>query len=327
MAYTQTKVTQSAVGVDAQPGEELLDTPKSMGSLYADYMLKSRGGWSGGLRADFEYHGRNLRQFPSMQSVTYPNGTSGVIPDATQVQAAYHVVNAGAYWSNSTVTCRLFVDNILDAEPYLNFRRVPGFTGATTLRPRTDRHPLEHGVVTDGGGPTNDKSLSSSRVNAVAGRSDVDDTGVALSWLPCGGALGFLSSRRSPLQARSYRLRLRSRSFDFPSWSQAASSSGACPPRTAFPKPAWRRSSRTTRDSCGSAPSTGSIATTATNTSSSYTTRRAPTAWCGAYVHSCFKDRSGMLWIGCNQLVDRFDPRTEVFTHYRVEPGGPDNLT
>src|ERR1700744_2813937 len=47
---------------------------------------------------------------------------------------------------------------------------------------------------------------------------------------------------------------------------------------------------------------------------------------CGAYVHSLFKDRSGMLWIGCNQLVDRFDPRTETFTHYRVEPQGPDNL-
>jgi signal transduction histidine kinase/ligand-binding sensor domain-containing protein len=46
---------------------------------------------------------------------------------------------------------------------------------------------------------------------------------------------------------------------------------------------------------------------------------------CGAYVHSLFKDRSGMLWIGCNQLVDRFDPRTETFTHYRVEPEGLDN--
>ena len=28
----------------------------------------------------------------------------------------------------------------------------------------------------------------------------------------------------------------------------------------------------------------------------------------------CSRTRAGMLWIGCNQLVDRFDPRTEVFT-------------
>jgi iron complex outermembrane recepter protein len=137
VAYTETKVTQSAVGVDAQPGEELLDTPKSMDSLYADYARKLRGDWTGGLRADFEYHGRNLRQFSPVQSVSYPNGSSGEIPDATQVQAAYHVVNAGAYWKNSTVTCRLFVDNMLDAAPYLNFRRNPGWTAATTLRPRT----------------------------------------------------------------------------------------------------------------------------------------------------------------------------------------------
>jgi iron complex outermembrane receptor protein len=137
IAYTQTKVTQSAVGVDAQPGEELLDTPKSMDSVYADYALLFRGDWTGGLRADFEYHGRNLRQFSSLQSVTYPNGTAGVIPDATQVQAAYHVINAGVYLRNTTVTCRLFVNNLLDAAPYLDFRRNPGFTGATTLRPRT----------------------------------------------------------------------------------------------------------------------------------------------------------------------------------------------
>jgi hypothetical protein len=108
-----------------------------MDSVYADYGLKLSGNWTGGLRADFEYHGRNLRQFASLQGVTYPNGTAGVIPDATQVQAAYHVINAGAYWSNATVTCRLFVDNVLDAAPYLDFRRNPGFTGATTLRPRT----------------------------------------------------------------------------------------------------------------------------------------------------------------------------------------------
>jgi signal transduction histidine kinase/ligand-binding sensor domain-containing protein len=52
---------------------------------------------------------------------------------------------------------------------------------------------------------------------------------------------------------------------------------------------------------------------------------RNPNSLCGTYVHSLFKDASGMLWIGCNQLVDRFDPRTETFVHYRVDPGAADN--
>jgi hypothetical protein len=62
---------------------------------------------------------------------------TGDIPDATQVQAAYHVVNASVSWGNKKFQYRLFVDNVLDAAPYLDFRRVPGFSAATTLRPRT----------------------------------------------------------------------------------------------------------------------------------------------------------------------------------------------
>jgi ligand-binding sensor domain-containing protein/signal transduction histidine kinase len=40
----------------------------------------------------------------------------------------------------------------------------------------------------------------------------------------------------------------------------------------------------------------------------------------GAYIYALFKDRSGMLWIGCDQYLDRLDPTTETFTHYRLEP-------
>jgi len=31
-----------------------------------------------------------------------------------------------------------------------------------------------------------------------------------------------------------------------------------------------------------------------------------------------FKDRSGVLWIGCDRFVDRYDAATETFRHYRV---------
>jgi len=38
----------------------------------------------------------------------------------------------------------------------------------------------------------------------------------------------------------------------------------------------------------------------------------------GVRVEALFKDRDGMLWLGCEQSVDRFDPRTEHFTHFPV---------
>jgi signal transduction histidine kinase/ligand-binding sensor domain-containing protein len=39
-----------------------------------------------------------------------------------------------------------------------------------------------------------------------------------------------------------------------------------------------------------------------------------------AFVYSLFKDRDGTLWVGCNNVVDRFDKMTETFTHYRIAP-------
>jgi len=38
------------------------------------------------------------------------------------------------------------------------------------------------------------------------------------------------------------------------------------------------------------------------------------------YIYSLFKDRAGFLWVGSDQTLDRFDPRTETFTHYRLRP-------
>jgi ligand-binding sensor domain-containing protein/signal transduction histidine kinase len=40
----------------------------------------------------------------------------------------------------------------------------------------------------------------------------------------------------------------------------------------------------------------------------------------GAYIYALFKDRDGTIWIGCGQYLDRLDPVTESFTHYRLEP-------
>jgi PAS domain S-box-containing protein len=39
----------------------------------------------------------------------------------------------------------------------------------------------------------------------------------------------------------------------------------------------------------------------------------------GVFIYALFKDRSGSLWIGCNEFLDKLDPVTETFTHYRID--------
>jgi ligand-binding sensor domain-containing protein len=43
-----------------------------------------------------------------------------------------------------------------------------------------------------------------------------------------------------------------------------------------------------------------------------------PHSLSGVDIESLFKDRDGALWIGCEQSVDRFDPKTETFLHFAV---------
>jgi ligand-binding sensor domain-containing protein/signal transduction histidine kinase len=50
---------------------------------------------------------------------------------------------------------------------------------------------------------------------------------------------------------------------------------------------------------------------------------RQPNSLGGNVISALFKDRSGMLWVACNRVLDRLDPTTERFTHYQVEPDDP----
>ena len=137
LAYVDSRVTESATGVPAQVGQELLDTPRWSGSIGARYRVALGPSTTGALHLDFGYHGANLREFASVAPVTYANGVMGVIADATQVQQAYRVVNLGLEVQHNQISYRLYVDNLLDSAPYLDFRRPPGFSAADTLRPRT----------------------------------------------------------------------------------------------------------------------------------------------------------------------------------------------
>ena len=44
------------------------------------------------------------------------------------------------------------------------------------------------------------------------------------------------------------------------------------------------------------------------------------------YVRSLFVDHAGTLWVGCDRFLDRFEPATETFKHYRIFADVSDQL-
>ena len=47
----------------------------------------------------------------------------------------------------------------------------------------------------------------------------------------------------------------------------------------------------------------------------------------GLFVSALFEDRSGILCIGADQGLNRFDPATERFTHFRDDPDNPNGIS
>jgi iron complex outermembrane recepter protein len=138
-SYVDSRITQSSPGVSAQVGQPVLDTPKWTASLYGDYEFLRRAGWVANVHADYEFHGSNYRSFDSTAPVNYPSGTTGELPDPTQIQQAYRVVNTTLRLTHGDWQYQLYCDNLLNAAPYLDYIRgvSEGFSGADTLRPRT----------------------------------------------------------------------------------------------------------------------------------------------------------------------------------------------
>ena len=46
----------------------------------------------------------------------------------------------------------------------------------------------------------------------------------------------------------------------------------------------------------------------------------------GVFIYALFQDRSGALWIAVDEELDRFDPVTGRFFHYRANPNDPASL-
>jgi len=52
-----------------------------------------------------------------------------------------------------------------------------------------------------------------------------------------------------------------------------------------------------------------------------------PTSIADNRVYSVYGDRTGMIWVGTREGLDRFDPKTEGFVHYRHEEKNPNSLS
>jgi len=51
-----------------------------------------------------------------------------------------------------------------------------------------------------------------------------------------------------------------------------------------------------------------------------------PNSLSGVHSYSLFKDRSGALWIGFEDFLDKLDPVTETATHYRIGDADGENF-
>lgn len=136
-SYTDAEITESAPGVSAQIGQSVLDTPEWMGNVYGDYKFHLSETMDATLRAEYQYRGSSLRQFDTTMLVSYPNGTSGNVPNMTQIQGSYDIVNLNFTVFRGDWQYRLYINNLLDESPYLDFSRTSGESSATPLRPRT----------------------------------------------------------------------------------------------------------------------------------------------------------------------------------------------
>ncbi|MFC3051047.1 TonB-dependent receptor domain-containing protein [Kordiimonas pumila] len=135
LTYTDAKITESNVGVSAQSGQNVLDVPEWMFNLSSTYTASISSEWTMTIQADYQYHGSNYRSFDALHTTSL-NGTAIQVANIAQVQDSYDVANAYVLFSNDLWDYRLYVKNIFNSTPYLDYG-LNDALNATTLRPRT----------------------------------------------------------------------------------------------------------------------------------------------------------------------------------------------
>ena len=136
--YTQGKITETAPGVSATVGQAVLDTPKTMGNVYAEARVPGLDALEGTLRLEYKFRGASLREFDNVTTVTNADGSLRQIPNAFRMQRRYQTVNLDFSIAAGRWQGHLFVNNLTNESPVLddvthNFL-IPV---VSTLRPRT----------------------------------------------------------------------------------------------------------------------------------------------------------------------------------------------
>ncbi|MDZ4730436.1 MAG: TonB-dependent receptor [Xanthomonadales bacterium] len=136
LTYMDATITESAPGLSAQKGQNVLDVPEWMYSFSAIYNAPLSAEWAMTLQGDYQYHGSNYRAFDPLFTTNLPDGSSLRLPNPAQIQESYDIVNAYFLVSNDVWEYRLYVKNAFNASPYLYYGLFDP-AGANTLRPRT----------------------------------------------------------------------------------------------------------------------------------------------------------------------------------------------
>lgn len=134
--YADAQITKTAPGVSAQVGQPVLDTPKWVGDAFVGYTFEL-GADTADLRADYQYHGSQLRDFAPTYTALAANGLPEVVPNPSQYLKAYQVVNLNATWVHKGWEIGAFVDNLFDRAPIVDYNPTQPISQALTLRPRT----------------------------------------------------------------------------------------------------------------------------------------------------------------------------------------------
>jgi iron complex outermembrane receptor protein len=139
LAYTDAKLTQVAsLGTKASVGDEITGVPRWTASAFATVTIPVSDDWNLRARGDYQYRSRQRRYYDKTEGALFPGGTVVQQPFPGQFQEGYDLANASLSLDNGRTSVRLYVNNIFDVKPELDYR--PDATGATTvkvLRPRT----------------------------------------------------------------------------------------------------------------------------------------------------------------------------------------------
>lgn len=134
--YASAKITETSQGVSAQVGQQVLDSPKWVGNAFLAYGFEI-GASTLELRADYQYHGSQLRDFASTFVALSAGGAPEVVANPNQRLDSYSLVNLNATLSYDRWEISIYGNNVFDKDPVIDFNPTNAFSQALTVRPRT----------------------------------------------------------------------------------------------------------------------------------------------------------------------------------------------